>query len=334
MSVFTEQEQELVDKLLRSLSDLPKTIADLRRWISCMEALEKNIMSFPSLFSKPVSFPNKAIFCEQRSQLTLLDSLLVNREGDKILYLPARAMLGKGFLIAKYHMFNLFVQAAIDSGMPEADIKSLKSMTATLIFTLMAEDVYLNMLDDIATPESVRRQVALALLLLWEHRSDFIIAKDHMSALQAVWDARNHLAPVFGSMMGMSELMQISMDLDAVWAKFITEKLSDNEILLAMEEFLMGLSFEQIQILRKKLREQGLTAVNRDEVKNLLKEDVPAGANIDLDDFYMMYTIRRDNARARKRLHHKGPQNTLEDHYMAFVFEEYRKTDFSGIDVL
>jgi hypothetical protein len=152
--------------------------------------------------------------------------------------------------------------------------------------------------------------------------------------LQAVWNVRKNLVPVFGSMMGMSELLQVSMSMDDMWSKFVSKKISIPEIRLAMEEFLMGLSYEQIHKLRKILSDRGMTAVNRDEIVSLLHEDIKVGANVDLDDFYMMYTIRRDNARARKRLHHNGPINTLEDHYMAFVFEQYREKDFNGIDVL
>jgi hypothetical protein len=335
MAILNEQEHLLVDTLLESLKKVsPEMLTYSLKWLSDMEQLEKTILSFPSLFEKPLSLPKTMTFAEQRSQLTLLDSLLIDRDGDKTLYLPARATLGKGFLVAKYHMFNLFVHTAHDIEMPETYIKSLKDMMNTLVFTLMAEDVYVNLLDDIAIPEVVRRQVALALIILWERRSDFIVNENHMSNLQAVWNVRKNLVPVFGTMMGVSELLLVSMNLDDMWSKFVSKKLSNPETRLAMEEFLMGLSFEQIRELRRILREQGISAVNRDEIASLLHEDIKVGANVDLDDFYMMYTIRRDNARARKRLHHNGPHNTLEDHYMAFVFEQYREKDFNGIDML
>jgi hypothetical protein len=325
MAVLTEQECPLVDKLLSHLEAVPKELEDTKKWLANMEQMEDVILNFPSMFQKPT-------FTEDGRQQTLLDSLLVNREGDKTLYLPARATLGKSFLIAKYHMFNQFIRVAKKCGMPEEDIQALKDLATTLIFTLMAEDVYLNLLDDLTTPEVVRRQVAMAVIIRWERRSDYIINENHKSALHAVWSARKNLVPVFGAMMGMSELALISFDLGDMWNKFINKKLSDPDIRLALEEFLMGLSFEQIHELRDILRERGMSAVNRDEIHALLHEKVNVSANIDLDDFYMVYTIRRDNARARKRLHHRGPHNTLEDYYMAFVFEQYRATDFHGVN--
>ena len=41
-----------------------------------------------------------------------------------------------------------------------------------------------------------------------------------------------------------------------------------------------------------------------------------------LRDFYLLYTVRRDNARARQRLHIEGPKNTLEDHFIRFIMEK------------
>ncbi|MDR3283946.1 MAG: hypothetical protein LBS97_02070 [Treponema sp.] len=334
MAVLTEQEKPLADRLLETLRIVaPENLSKALGWLSLLDDLEKNIMRFPSLFEPSSPAQNKILFGGQQSALSLLDSLLENREGDKMLCLPALATLGKGFLAAKYHVFNFFIAAAEKAGMSEQYIQELKNTTTALIFTLMAEDVYLNLLDDRSVSETVRRQVALALIILWERRSDFIINENHMAALQEVWAARKNLVPVFGTMMGMSELMLLSMDLGDMWSAFLKQKLSNHEVRLSLEEFLMGLPYEQIRSLRKILREKGISAINRDEISSFLHEEIKTGAAVDADDFYMMYTVRRDNARVRQRLHHEGPKNTLEDHYMAFVFEEYRKRDFNGITI-
>ena len=39
----------------------------------------------------------------------------------------------------------------------------------------------------------------------------------------------------------------------------------------------------------------------------------------------MQYTVRRDNARVRKRLQIPGPHHTLEDHYMRFILERNKE---------
>jgi hypothetical protein len=236
--------------------------------------------------------------------------------------------------VAKYHTFNLLLYSAQEAGMPETDVQAVKDITNSLILTLMAEDFYSNMLDDLSIPEAVRRQVAIALIILWEQRSDFIIKENHMSAIIEVWEAKKKHQAVLGTMMGMSELWIISEGLDDMWNRFLIEKINDSEVRSALDEFLFGLPFEQVQALKSAKNEQGYNTIDREDASGLLHENIANNMDIEIDDFYMMYTIRRDNARARKRLHHPGPHHTLEDYYMAYVFEQYRKKDFAGVDVI
>jgi hypothetical protein len=204
--------------------------------------------------------------------------------------------------------------------MAEALVGELNRETTAILFTMMAEDVYLSLLGSLDRDEAIRRQVAMALIILWEHRTD-LIAADVSPVLQAVWEAQQHLVPVFGSMMGMSELLFISMDLDITWNHFIRTRLADPDVTMALEEFLMSLSYEQIVKLRGMLRERGIKAINRDEVADFLGEKLNTSHDVGGSDFYGLSTVRRDNAQARKRLGLPGPHNTLEDHYMVFVME-------------
>jgi hypothetical protein len=335
MALLTDQEQVLVEKIVQNLTqDFPETKEHVERWLSIMEQLEQTLSAIPSILQKTSDISHKAIYKSRRYRQTLLDSLLVNREGDKMLYLPAKAILSKGFLVAKYHAFNLLLYSAQEAEMSETDLQAIKDITNSLIFTLMAEDVYSNMLDDLSFPEVVRRQVAMALIILWEQRSDFIIKENHMSAIMAVWEAKKKHQAVLGTMMGMSELWIISEGLDDMWNRFLIEKINDPEVRVALDEFLFGHPYEQVQALKAAQNGQGHSAIDRKDASSMLQEDITDDTDVGIDDFYMMYTIRRDNARARRRLHHPGPHNTLEDYYMAYVFEQYRKKDFAGVDVI
>ena len=44
--------------------------------------------------------------------------------------------------------------------------------------------------------------------------------------------------------------------------------------------------------------------------------------NTEPRSFYSSYVQRLNNADARKRLNAEGPKNTLEDYYIAFLFEK------------
>ena len=126
-------------------------------------------------------------------------------------------------------------------------------------------------------------------------------------------------------MMGTSELLLISMQMDDQWIAFIKQKLGEPGVSQAMEEFLFGISFEQINTLRTILKEKGIPAIGRDEVSKFLGEHVKSDAGLDYRDFYAKYTVRRDNARSRTRLKLNGPHKTLEDYFIQFVTEQNKE---------
>src|SRR5574344_1354804 len=204
--------------------------------------------------------------------------------------------------------------------MTDAEVKDYSDETISMMFTLMAEDVYLNLIKDKTLSLDFRQQLALSLIILWEHRSDQTIA-DIAPVLQSVWAARRTLAPAFGTMMGTSELLLISIQMGEQWNKFIRAKLSEPGVSQSMEEFLFGLSYEQILRLRSILRTKGISAIGRDEVSTYLGQHVKTDISLDYRDFFTQYSIRRDNARARLRLGLPGPHRTLEDYFIRFVME-------------
>lgn len=314
--VFTEQERGLVNRLLDRLKSVsPETLEGLNNRISDLRRLAADIARFPSLLQRQI------VMGETRTQYTLIDALLVHRDGDKMLHLPSKATLGKGFLVVKYHTFASMVRLAENSGMDKGAVGDFRAATEITMFTLMMEDVYLNLIDDSAISLDIRRQIAFSLIILWEHRNDQNVT-DAAPVLKAVWEARRNLAPAFGTMVGTSELLLISIQMDEDWNAFLKARLSDKDVSQAMEEFLFGLSFEQIQTLKNTLRERGISAIGRDEISSFLGQPIKTDITSDLRDFYMLYTVRRDNARVRKRLGVQGPHNTLEDHYMRFILEK------------
>ena len=140
-----------------------------------------------------------------------------------------------------------------------------------------------------------------------------------------IWTARRKLAPAFGTMMGTSELLMLSMQLDDQWTTFMKAKLGDAGVSQAMEEFLFGISHEQILQLKEILRTKGIPAIGRDEVSNFLGVHIKADAGLDYRDFYSLYTVRRDNARVRERMHLPGPHKTIEDYFIQFVMEQEKE---------
>jgi len=316
--VFTPHQRDLINQLLPVIQKNDKERAEIFiNRINDMEGMAHSIAKFPSLLER------HELTGGTRTPTTLIDSLIKHQsEGDKTLQLPSKAILGKALLVAKSHTLSSFSKYAKHLG-PEYEkiSKAFENETILSMFSLLVEDVYLNLICDATQPMDFRRQWAMSLLLLWEHWNDQTI-ETVAPVLQSVWTARRRLAPAFGTMMGTSELLLISMQMDEQWISFIKRKMGETGVTQAMEEFLFGISYEQIKALRQNLREQGISAIGRDEVSKFLGEHVKADAGLDYRDFYTMYTIRRDNARSRSRLHADGPKKTLEDYFIQFVTEQ------------
>lgn len=318
--VFTEHQRELVHKLRDCLTgEHANQLAPLNKRIDDLKKLAISIASFPSLLERA------DLTGGTRTPTSLIDSLInSNREGDTTLQLPSKATLGKGFLVAKLHTFSSLEKIAKRADLDPKFITLIHDETISMMFLLLAEDVYLNLIRDTSLTMETRRQLALALLLLWEHRADQNIS-DISPVLQSVWNARTRLAPAFGTMMGTSELIMISFQLDEQWSQFIKTKLGEQGVNQAMEEFLFGISYEQITKLKNLLREKGIAAIGRDEVSSFLGTDVKTDVSEDYRDFFQQYSLRRDNARARKRLNIPGPHKTLEDYFISFVMDLNRE---------
>ena len=318
--VFTEKQRHLVKELRQKLSETDTKHLELfNKRIEDLKKLAAAIAAFPSLLERT------DLTSGSRTPQSLIDSLInSSREGDTTLQLPSKATLGKGFLVAKLHTFASLEKLSKEVSLPPELTRTIHDETVSMMFLLLAEDVYLNLIRDTTISMESRQQLALSLLLLWEHRADQNIS-DISPVLQSVWMARTRLAPAFGTMMGTSELIMISFQLDDQWSDFIKAKLGETDVNQAMEEFLFGISYEQILKLKQILRERGISAIGRKEVSTFLGESVKTEFSEDYRDFYQQYSLRRDNARARRRLNLPGPHKTIEDHFISFVMDKNRE---------
>jgi uncharacterized protein TP_0813 len=327
--VLTAKEQELVNSVFVRLKAVsPETLVVLEDRLADLEKLTANIAHFPSL--KQTQEHGSSV----RDMHTLVESLLIRRNGDRMLHLPSKAILGRGFSVAKFHTFSAMEKIAASSEFPEKLVSKLRRACLNVLFTIMAEDVYLNLLDNDTIAIDIRQKIASELIMLWEHRSDETVI-EMAPVLSTVWNARRNLAPAFGTMVGTSELLLLSMAMDDQWCHFISSRMGNEDAALAMEEFLFGISYEEIQKVKKNISDKKVSAINSDEAAHILGRPAdafkPETEEFDPRNFYLGYSVRRDNARARQRLNLAGPHYTLEDHYMRFILETNKEKQFEGM---
>lgn len=314
--ILTPKERELYNQFLPLLKEKsPERLDVILGRMADLTRLADAVARFPSLLERH-DLPGGV-----RTPQLLIDSLIKHQsKGDTTLQLPSKAILGKGYMVAKIHTFSSMAKISEQIGAPKQLTNALQLETVTMMFTLLAEDVYVDLINDVTLPLEFRRSWGLSLLLLWEHRNDQSI-ESVAPVLQQVWTARRRLAPAFGTMMGTSELIMMSMQMDEQWISFIKNKLPIPEVTQAMEEFLFGISTEQITTLKQILKDKGISSINRDDVSSFLGEHVKADAGLDYRDFYSLYAVRRDNARSRDRMKLPGPKKTLEDYFIMYVTE-------------
>ena len=256
----------------------------------------------------------------QRNEEQLLEALCSIAASSRLLHTPAKVVATRSYLVAKFQAFSLL---HILAGDRKEFYLSIRQIILSIIHTLMAEEVYFSCLDDPGFSKEIKLTVAKDLISLWDSGTDPRTVR-HLPSLDALWTARDSAPPSFGTMNGTSELLRITMDLGTDWQEFLIAHMSSNETKWALEEFLFGLSYEEINAVRLRLVKFGINAVSHDEIPLYLGSQ-PSYGIINSSDFraiYDFYVDRRDAARLRQKLSVPGPCHTLEEIFLKFCIAQ------------
>jgi hypothetical protein len=306
---LTDHEEQLVEEVLAYLeSGNGEDLERARTRISALRELGTVISRFPSIRE------GQMLRGERREEETLIESITTFTHPSHLLRSPTRVVAVRAYLVAKSHAFTML--SILVQKKPEFYVP-VRRILFSIICTLMIEEVYFSCLGDTSFPEHIRFHLANDLITLWDSGVD-PRAIEHLPALEALWAARDEAPPSFGTMDGASELVRISSDLGDDWSKFLMNTISSEETLQALEEFLFGLSYEEILEVRSRLIRFGITAVGHDEVRSYLGSN-PAYTIVNNADprlAYDFYVERRDAAQLRKRMNAPGPKRTLEEIYL------------------
>ncbi|MGL4981315.1 MAG: hypothetical protein ACRC4W_00400 [Treponemataceae bacterium] len=321
-SDYSQRSKEILLTFLQKLQVVnPNIYQQMLDKMSHLKSLSSVIYQFPSLLSV------EETVCDVRTANTLADSLLSNKATEKTLYLPTKAILSKDFLVAKFQMLSWILKTARLLQYSTSEIESIRSVAVEIMFTLMSIDVYLTLVSDPDIAIERRHSIAYSLIHLWDCQASAIEIESFFGILRNIWSVRDTIAPAFGTMIGTSELLRLTMEMDERWTLFISQKLSIDDVSKALEEFIFGLSHEQIGLLQEKIRNTSKSLSRQEVYKELNGFEIYLEAEFDPRNFYQMYSLRRDNARARKRMQLAGPKRTLEEYYIKFIFEQFATGD-------
>ena len=304
-------ESNLVKKVVSFLDSRDhEESALVKRRFECLAALGEAISQYPSVREE------QKLRGVQRNEEQLLRALCSFASPSHLLHIPARVVAARSYLVAKYQAFSLL---HILAGGEKEFKQALRKVILAVIHTLMAEEVYFSCLDDPDFSKEIKFSLANDLVSLWDSGTDARTIR-YLPTLDDLWTARDSSPPAFGTMKGTSELMRITLDMGNNWNEFLITQISTDETKWALEEFLFGLSYEEINSVRERLIKFGINAVGHDEIPSYL-DCRPAYGMINSSDYRAMYDFyvdRRDAARFRQKLAAPGPRRTLEEIYLKY----------------
>jgi hypothetical protein len=310
---LSDHEIALVEEALALLSaESPDTDeAELvKQRFTCLRVFGEAIALYPSVRESQI------LRGYVRTEKQLIMALIGLAPSSHLLRIPARIQAVRSFLVTKFHSFSLLYKLLS----PKTRLhEEARGILFSIMFTIMAENVYFSCLDDPSVSEEIKVLLADELVSLWDSGAEPAMIR-HFPFLEALWTARNDSPPSFGTLDGTSELLRISIDLEEDWHDFLLNQIGSDETKWALDEFLFGLSYEELISVRSRLKRFGISAVNSSEIRSYLGS-APAYTTIDNSDprlIYDFYIDRKEAAQLRKRIDRPGPRKTLEEIYLKY----------------
>jgi hypothetical protein len=309
--VLNEGEERLIEEIVLWLGQRNSEESRLaQERIQCLRGLGEAVFRYPSVRESHV------LRGEARDGDKLIKSLCAFSAASHLLHIPTKVVAARSFLVAKFHAFSLLAMLARDN---DGFYQALRRITLSVISILITEEVYFSCLENSSFPQNLKLGIANDLVSLWDSGTDPRAIR-HLSALEALWTARESAPPAFGTMNGSSELLRITIDMGDDWHDFLVEESTSDETKQALEEFLFSLSYEEIIEVRSRLRRFGVSAVNYDEIRSYLgrQPSYTMVKGADIKDIYNFFVDRRDAALFRKQISAPGPLHTLEELYIKY----------------
>ncbi len=266
----------------------------------------------------------------EQSLNTLIEKLY--RDGcDHTVLLPTKVVVGRAFMVAKFNYLGFLRQLAdrFDRLAPHRD--ELQKRWEYTIFSLLIEDVYQAIIE--REPgyydPVIRREAAVDLIHYWDNRFDRT-ATDYASEIVDLWRVRKRIVPVFGTMLGTMELMKLSSLLSDRWQRFLETYAMEKSVVEAIEEFVFGLTYEQIEAVRAVMRADNRSVITRDALQEFLAPDDSPDtiASVDPRDMYRFYQRRARATEHRALANRPGPRRTLEENLLVFLIADKHAAEY------
>ena len=328
ISAFTQKEIPLISKAEEIIKEKKMDIYTL------FENKSKDIEIFADIVSRTPSLKTRERYGNDKAKkediITMVDKLSTLGPTNQ-LTLPTRAILGRSFIIAKINFYYFILKIFSHDIIDKDTEKEISKCCEKLVFSLMAEEMYEVIIENnLSTNKTIVRIAAEELAYLWEYRMDRNL--DSFSPpLMALWKERCTVMPVLGTLKGTMEVLMLSSKLSDEWIDFLSKKSNTNNMGQALEEFLFGLTHEEIILLREYMTASNMDAISRDNAIDILKKEYGFTKNEDCiflngdaKEIYSFFHKRLHDTRIRIFKHTNGPMQTIEELFLIYLLEKKR----------
>jgi hypothetical protein len=279
--------------------------------------IAEGIASYPSLRE------TRTLGGKERSLTTLVDGLVRGGEHAFEWNLPTKAVLSRAFGIAKVNFFTSlrFVVEACQGAEVPGLLEEISGSIEEAVHSRLAEELYGSLITTPTISNDLKRLAANQLVEMWEGRIAFTVEK-FSPILRSAWIARMRAVRVFGTLLGTAEILQLLFGrCDAGFVQWFARREVAPDEQQAFEEFLFDLPYESLEKVRVRMREEGLSAVDRTKVEEYLA--LPPGALRptvgEAKDLYTSFRRRRVKAQYRAATGAPGPRRTAEAYLMEAI---------------
>lgn len=261
---------------------------------------------------------------QRRDVQTLLDRLTRQNFFSIDMVIPTRAIVSSATNMARLNFFRMLHHVAselTESGAPVSDEHqvTIEEGIADSIGLKAAEEILRSIICRDDAERIIRERAALLILHLW-HDFNSSATRDLLPMLFHTWQARRRVRPVMGTLLGASELFSLLANgCDARFIDFLNRDDCTDEEVTAFQEFLFGLSSEELEGLRHSRGSEILTVEELRSETPSPKDTLSMGllvAGDRAERFYLFFMKRHVHAMNRALKNLPGPKQTAEQYVL------------------
>lgn len=319
--VFSKEEYELIQSTLDIIrKKKPDEVDYIANRLHSLDVLAETISTYPSFYD------TRRIGNSTFTMESLIKMICSMDFSDQVMYVPTKVIIGRSYVIAKVNFILMLKYEAESIMRLKKRVPKIEELVTLNVFSLMSEEVYLSLIQDKNLDLELKTTASIRLMNIWEYRLSQS-AEDYAPMLSSLWKSRKHLTPIYGTLMGMTEMLQMAKNIDPVWFDFLGSSENNEEIFQALEEFLFNLTYEELVQIREVMSERKMTSINKKNIESILHIDnfYSTFQSADPREMLKFFKQRKKNAVYRERSRTPGPTKTIEEFILLFMLKMEKK---------